>query len=715
MIRINELIDKVATYVPGGADLEQIDRAYVYSAQLHRHSFSDNGGTRLQHALEVSNILADLRLDLRCIVAGLLHDVLAEDLAQPEELREAVGEEPARLIEELSRLSRATFQGTETARADHMRQMILASTRDLRVILILLADRLHLLREIEQLPRPERMALARETLAIYSPIAHRLGIHFFKAELEDRAFQVVDARAYGELQTAVEAKAAERGVRIAQINEELRALLAGQGIEGEVLARTKHLYSIRSKMRRTKVELDQIYDLLAGRILVNTTEECYRVLGLVHAAYTPMPGRFKDYIALPKANGYQSLHTLVFGKGGDMFEVQIRTHEMHHQAELGIAAHFIYKDGHTADESELASVSWFRRLLENLEEGQDSGESLEMLERDLTPDHLFVFTPKGEVIKLPTLATPIDFAYAVHSDVGHRCTGAKMDGRMISIRTPLTNGAVVEIITNSRQEPKEDWLKSAVSSKARGHIRGYLRRKEKAEAIEVGREHVTREARRWGYKVEDLVKQEPMHEWMQRHGLNGVNDVFAAEGFGRVNIRDLLTRLFPTGDAGEETPAAPPPPKPKRKARSVVTIGGLDNMMTRFAKCCTPLHGDPVVGIITRGRGISVHHRECHNLTRQVIHEDRMVEVDWVEDDLLERPVTLAISAVGSVQDLLETIRILEEEEKMPITSGHIASHRGVYTQQLTLMVSDSRRVQRILQRLNAMEGIRAERVLESA
>jgi len=722
MLRFDDLQAKVATYMPPEADLEAIGRAYVYSATLHRNRFSHNGEPAMQHALEVSNILADMRLDVRCIVAGLLHDTLEQELAEPPALRTAVGEEPARLVEELARLSRAAFHGTEAARAEHMRQMILASTRDLRVILILLADRLQLLRNPGQLPEEAQHAVARETLAIYAPIAHRLGVHTFKPELEDRAWRILEPAAYAELQARVEARLAERSARIEQINSELRALLRAHGVEGEVLGRTKHLYSIQQKMLRDRIDLDRVYDLLASRIILDTTEQCYRVLGLVHAAYTPMPGRFKDYIALPKENGYQSLHTIVFGSSGDIFETQIRTREMHRQAEMGIAAHFIYKDGAPPDESELASVSWFRRLLENLEQGGDPHESMDLLQRDLAADQLFVFTPKGEVIKLPQRATPIDFAYAIHSEVGHRCVGARMDGRMVSIRTPLLNGAVVEIVTAKNQEPKEDWLKAAVSSKALGHIRRYLSKKKKEEAVVLGQEHVQREARPYVRKVDELFRLEPFRDWMQRHGYNTPDDVYAAEGFGRISIHDVLGRVLPRTERAEAPPAGKAGPHPaarqgagKEPSRQVVTISGMDQMMMRFAKCCTPVHGDPVVGIITRGRGVSVHHRDCPNLTRQFIHPQRVVEVDWSEAQPVRgRPVTLAISTRGSVKDLLESISFLEAEGT-PITSGRMASHKGVCTQHLTVMVNDSKQLKRILQRLNAMAGIRAERVLESA
>lgn len=723
MIRIDDLIAKVSAYLPEGADLGQIGKAYVYSATLHRDQFANNGDSTLQHALEVSGILADMRLDPRCIVAGLLHDVLEEDLADTAALREAVGEEAAHLVDELSHITRAAFHGSEATRAEHMRQMILASTRDLRVILILLADRLHALRVLDQLPAESRTGLARETLAIYAPIAHRLGIQTFKSEMEDRAFAVLEPSVFADLETRVGARVATRKALLERLKGELEAMLKTNGIRGEVLGRIKHIYSIHRKINNAKLDLERVHDLMATRIILDSVEDCYRVLGLVHAAHTPIPGRFKDYIALAKENGYQSLHTVVFGGEGEIIEIQIRTVEMDRQAELGIAAHFVYKDGSSADEVELASVSWFRQLLKNLEEGRSPHETMELFTRELTPEQVFVFTPRGEVIKLPRNATPIDFAYGVHSEVGHRCVGAKMDGRMISIRTPLKTGSVVEILTSNRQEPKKDWLKAAVSSRALGQIRNYLRRKEKQDAAERGREVVAKMVKGLVKKVEDVYKLAPVQEWAHRHGISTVEDLFAAEGFGRIHFREVLDRLYPPDTQSParkpaESPGKSPGKSSVKKAKKpaskgVVRIDGMQNLMSRFAKCCSPLHGDPLIGIITRGRGVSIHHRECRNISRQVFHEERFVEVDWASDfQAAARPVTVEIRSGKSMQDLLESIRFLEDDG-IPITSSHMDSGKGAITQRLTLMVEDTKRLRTILQRLNAIEGVRAERAFE--
>ena len=719
MIRFDNLTEAISAYMPDPANVALIQKAYVYSATVHRNRFTPTGTPMLQHALEVANLLAELRLDVRCIAAGLLHDVVEDSLADPAALRLVVGDEIAALVEEVARLAKASYHGSEAMRAQHMREMILASTRDLRVILLLLADRLQTLRAATARPDaldPEtRKALARETLAIYAPIAHRLGVHFFKADLEDRAFEILEPEAYAELKQAVDNRLSERRATVEAIRGALSELLAKQGLNAQVTGRIKHLYSIHAKMQQKGVGLEGIQDLLATRILVPTAEDCYRALGAIHAEYTPLPGRFKDYIALPKANGYQSLHTSVFFGSGDVIEIQIRTEAMHREAELGIAAHFVYKDGAVEGEKTLASVGWFRRLLENLEEGKDPQESMELLERDLTPDEIFVFTPTGEVIKLPTGATPIDFAYAVHSKVGEHCTGARMNGRMVSIRTPLRNGAVVEILTSQKQTPKDDWLKFAVSSKALSRIRAYLRHEERERAIERGKEIVLRETKRFGRKLDDLVRLDEVQEWMRKNGMHSADDIFAAEGIGQHSLRSVLDRLaLPTVEP-------PPPPMAPKRAKpgapgkpSQVVVAGMENMMTRFAKCCAPAPGDALAGIVTRGRGVSVHRSDCATLARYGSEPGRRVHVEW-SDGTQERLVTLAIRTNSSMTRLVELVSMIEQEEGLTITSGRISSKQGTYTQHLTVRVQDAKQIKRLLQRLNAFTGVRAERVLESA
>ena len=717
MIRIEDLTAKVAAYLPPGADTGPIGRAYVYAKLLHKNRTLPGGEPLLEHALEVSDVLAELRLDPACIVAGLLHHVLPEKLATPEELRPVVGDSVLELLRELAKIGRAAFLGTEESRADHMRQMILASTRDLRVILILLADRLQMMRALNEFAAQDRIAIARETLSIYSPIAHRLGVFAFLAELEDRAFFELEPETAGRLQRDVESRRHARREGLEAFGAELTRMLHQHGIPGEVIGRAKHLYSIYNKLRRNNASLDEIYDLLATRIIVERPDDCYRVLGLIHSAYTPLPGRFKDYIALPKPNGYQSLHTTVFGGHGDIFEIQIRSREMHRATELGVAAHFIYKDGGKPDTREMAQLAWFRRLLENLESGRDPKESMELLERDLTPEEIFVFTPAGEVIKLPARATPIDFAYAVHSDVGHRCVGAKMDGRMIPIRTPLHNGSVVQIITSGKAAPRKDWLKYAVTSKAVTRIRAYLRQRERAEAARMGRERCTREAKRFGRKLEELVRWEPFLTWMHRQGLHSLDELHAAEGLGKVSLRETLEKLLPDHAVDRPRPKRVRPKAPAAAPAGEgadVRVSGMRDLVVRFARCCSPKPGDPLQGIVTRGHAVSIHHRECGNVRRVRASAARLVEADWSGDGQAPAPIRLVVSAQSAAKGLSRVAELLEQEGAA-IQSATITADGGRHVQRLTVQVSSGGQVQRILQRLNAMEGIRAVRELESA
>ena len=712
---LSRLMAKVDGYLMDESGLDQIQQAFQVSQSLIHDKPTTNGDRPGSHGLTVARILADLHLDPVCIVAGLLHEPVETGLVDAEVIAEHAGAEVMALINALLQLGKASFQGSEVTRAEHMRQMILESTKDLRVILLLLADRLAHLRDHARNPSEAGRALATESQVIFAPIAHRLGIHSIMAELEDLAFQVLDPELFQTLSNGIAGRLGKQRGRVDQINGELQALLQNQDLACEVLGRTKHVYSVHNKMQRNGLEIDQVHDLLATRIIVHSVEECYRVLGLIHARFTPLPGRFKDYIALPKANGYQSLHTQIFGSHGDLFEMQIRTAEMHQQAEMGIASHFSYKDGGSADKGELASISWFRTLLNSLEDGQNPAESMELLERELAPEHIFLFTPSGEVIKLPYGATPIDFAYAIHSEVGDHCVGARVDGRMISIRTPLGNGAVVEILTGSHQHPKEDWLKYSVTSKAQGRIRGSLRQREKEEAIRIGKDGVLREAKRVVRKVEDLFQLDSLQDWLRRHNFNTPEELFAAEGFGRISLKDVLDQLLLAGSEPEPAEKTVSPPKRLRQTTSSsIVVEGMEYVMARFAKCCSPVHGDPLEGIITSGRGISVHHRKCANIRRTAIHPDRLVSVEWNENFKGARPVTLVISAHRSMKEMLAMITSLEEEEKTSVTSGQINSKRGLVTQQLTLMVSDSKQLKRILHRLNNLEGVQADRGLDS-
>ncbi|MDH4121764.1 MAG: RelA/SpoT family protein [Deltaproteobacteria bacterium] len=704
-------MDKATSYLPPETDLRRIRQAFEYSARLHGDRLHPSGVPRLQYALNVAVQLARMRMDVTSILAGLLHDVFQEELARPAELTEAMGPEVTGLLEELSRISRATYHSSEESRAVHMRQMILATTRDLRVILVLLAERLVLARALSGLPPQDRRSVARELRKIYAPLAHRLGIHSVKAELEDLAFQELEPEDYARLKALVDARLTNQERSMERINRELAGLLEREGLPGEVLGRTKHYYSIKTKMEKTGAGLDQIYDLIATRMILDTKDQCYKALGLIHQHYTPLPGRFKDYVALPKENGYQSLHTTVIGRGGEFFEVQIRTRDMHRQADWGVAAHFLYKAGQEPDEEERANLAWFRQLLANLESGQNHAESMEMVSRDLAAEQIYVFTPTGEVIKLPARATPIDFAYSIHTEVGNRCVGARMDGRMIPIRTPLRNGSVVEIITSAKQEPHKDWLKFAHTSKALAKIRSHLREQEESAARRTGRERLTRELRKAGVRVEEMLEREEFKTWMSRNGLQSPDELFQMAGFGKMDARTLLEK---TG----LVKGAPRAPRPQASAAAAskgsngshgpgVLVAGMGNIVTRLARCCQPVFGDPITGLITRTRGVSVHNQGCPNLLRESPHPDRLIPVQWAGDTPGAKPVRLELKTDSSQKALAQAAGWLEEAG-YEVQPGVILPVAGGYAQNVTVMVDPSRDVETILHRLNAMAGVRA-------
>jgi len=717
MNRLQDLMQKARAYLPADSPLERIEQAYQFSAQLLQAQSKIPAAPALAHGLEISHIMCDLQLDLSCMVAGLLHGAL-EGFPPNPALRETMGPEVTALVEELAKLSRAAFHSSEDSRASHMREMILSTTRDIRVILILLAARLHLMRVLAQRPPSERHAIARETLLIYAPIAHRLGIHSIKAELEDLAFLELEPQAHHTLKAQLEQKLSQYRQGIDHINAQLQRLLAENGMQGEVLGRTKHLYSIHQKLTRNQCELDQLYDLLACRIILESKEDCYRALGLIHAAFTPMPGRFKDYIALPKPNGYQSLHSTVVAQEGLILEIQLRTRAMHQQADLGIAAHFSYKDGRPVDSREIQNLAWFRSLLENLAPGKSPKEMLELVDRDLSPEEMFLFTPTGEVIKLPAMATPIDFAYAVHTQVGNHCMGARQNGRMIPIRAPLTDGAVVEILTSPRQQPHKDWLKFARTSKALSRIRVYLSQQEKQEAVRLGRDMLAREAKHKGLKVEEIMENAAFKDWMQHHNYPQPEEFFAAVGFGRVVPAEVLDKLFPgTGRplrVVEKGGQRLKPPKAASGLKPQVRVAGMSNMVLRFAQCCRPVYGDPIRGIITRGRGMSIHHADCPNLARENHNPDRLLDADWVGGALSEVPLHLEIRVEQGTKGLVQVAALLDELGA-PIHNTTLSQMDGIQLQRITVMVAESSMVERILQRLNALEGIRARRTLASA
>jgi GTP pyrophosphokinase len=626
MLRFNDIADRVLEYNPS-CDLSLLQRAYVFSAKVHEGQERLSGEPYLIHPLEVAGILVDMRMDEVTVAAGLLHDTIEDTLATPEELRRLFGEPVAFLVEGLTKISKIEFTSDRERQAENFRKMLLAMSKDIRILLIKLADRLHNMRTLRFVDDDAARRIAQETLDIYVPLAHRLGIQRMKAELEDLAFRTLHSEAAAELERRLRAKRKARERYIEEVIGVLSTRLADAGLRAEVTGRLKDLASIHAKMERDGLDLDEIYDVIAFRtILDGPTADVYSALGIVHSIWRPVPGRFKDYVALPKPNGYRSLHTTVIGPYGERMEVQIRNREMHRDAELGIAAHWKYKAGRVGADDDEGKFAWLRQLLERHQDVADPNEFIETVKVDLFPDEVFVFTPRGDVLALPRGATPVDFAYAVHSEVGAACAGAKVNGRMVPLRHQLTNGDTVEVITQANQVPRKDWLDFVVTGKARSRIRQAIRAAETARSRELGRDILERELRKAGLSFARLLEKGGLSEAVDRYGRGSLDELLAAVGYGRVAAPELVRGL-----RGEE-----PTPPPRRARRSLlrprdaaagVRVGGQSDVLVRFARCCAPLPGDHVIGFVTRGRGVTVHLADCPKAFE--LDASRRIEVEW--------------------------------------------------------------------------------------
>jgi GTP pyrophosphokinase len=683
MIRLNDILEEVSKYRPDG-DLESIKRAYVYSAKVHQGQIRKSGEPYLIHPLEVAQILAQMRLDEASIVSGILHDTIEDTLATKEELQELFGTEVAEIVDGVTKLGQYTSQTSaaqvgleqgkskeqkeEEKQAENFRKMLVAMAKDLRVILVKLADRTHNMRTMDSM-KPEKQArIAQETLDIYAPLANRLGISWVKVELEDLSFKYLKPDDYKALTDEIAKSQKDREKYIADVVKFLETKLKEWKLSGKVSGRPKHLYSIYKKLKSKGVGLESIHDVIAFRVIVPTVADCYQTLGMVHGAFKPVPGRFKDFIAIPKANNYQSLHTTVIGPGGDRIEIQIRTEEMHRIAEEGVAAHWAYKEGKAAvastDEQKFA---WLRQMMEWQKELKDPREFLDTVKVDLFQDEVFVFTPKGDVKALPRGAVPVDFAYAIHSKVGDATVGAKVNGRIVPLRSKLKNGDVVEILTASNAHPSKDWLGYVKTAKAQNRIRAYIRQQEREKSIELGKDLADREFKRYGLNWSRFVKDETeLVKAANEFGYRSVDDVTAAIGIGKVTPSQLISRLAPeklTEQRPGEEAAGPMTaldaiiPSGRRltdifkkivtvgqaKAKGGVRINGIDDVLVKFGKCCAPVPGDAIGGFITRGHGVSVHVRTCPKLA--AAEAERRIDVTWDVKSDYTRPVTVRVTS----------------------------------------------------------------------
>jgi guanosine-3',5'-bis(diphosphate) 3'-pyrophosphohydrolase len=712
MIRFEDLLGKVRAY-SSEADLELLRKAYVFSALAHKGQVRHSGEPYLIHPLEVSDILADQRLDVVCVASGLLHDVVEDTLTTVERIRELFGTDIAHIVEGLTKISAIPFSSSEERQAENFRKMLLAMVDDIRVIFVKLADRLHNMRTLQFVPEEKRPRVAQETLDIYAPIASRLGMSKMKNELEELAFQHLEPEAYTSLRAKVDAKrAATEGV-IDELTEAIRAKLAAAEVPVVAVdGRVKRLYSIWLKLRRQKIDLDQVYDFIAIRIVTPSVKDCYAALGIIHQAWPPVPGRIKDFIAMPRPNGYQSLHTSVISDRGVPFEVQIRTEEMHHRAEDGIAAHWKYKEGRVGAGRDEQYFQWMRQLLETHQEVRDSQDFLNHLKVDLYREEVYAFTPAGQVKVLPDGATPIDFAYAVHTDVGHRCVSARVNGRMVPLRTKLRTGDIVEIVTAPGHTPSRDWLSVVKTSRARSKIRQYIQAEENRRAIDVGRKLLEKEAKRFDVPKASL-EDAGLAPALSALGFAKVEDLLAQLGYGKVSARQVLDALVPGGELKEKAPDHPVVSAVKRVLRpgaaaaDRITVSGADDLMVTRARCCNPIRGEKIVGYITRGKGVSVHAATCPNVLNLMYDPQRRIDVEWDKGSDVA-PYTVGLSMhVEDRKGMLAAIsaRIADINTNilnLEATTGDDAHARIA----VTVEIKDMKHLERVIKSLRSVEGV---------
>jgi GTP diphosphokinase / guanosine-3',5'-bis(diphosphate) 3'-diphosphatase len=630
MIRLHDITSKLLSYHPK-ADRNLVEKAYVYSAKVHKGQVRLSGEPYLSHPLEVAYILTQMKMDVISVVAGLLHDTVEDTYAEISEIERLFGRETANIVGGVTKIGKVQFTSREERQAENMRKMILAMATDIRVIMVKLGDRLHNMRTLGFQPSGKQEKIARETLEIYAPLAGRMGIYWLKSNLEDLCLFYLEPEIYKQIQTGI---AQRRGAREAFL-QEAKTLLIRKLEESEIRARVKgrhkHFFSIYNKMKDQNLDVNQVYDIVACRVIVSSLKECYEVLGLIHAMWKPVPGRFKDYISMPKANMYQSLHTTVIGPLGQSLEIQIRTWEMDKVAEEGIAAHWKYKEGQSANRTEESQFSWLRQLLEWQQNLNDPQEFMESVRMDLFPNEVYVFTPQGHVKEFPRGATPIDFAYSIHSEVGDRCVGARVNGKMVSLRHELENGDIVEILTSPKQQPRKDWLDIVKTPRAKTKIRHWIKRQERDQSIQLGKELLEKALESQRIHVPNLLKNEEMAGVARDFSMVGVDDLLANIGYGKLSVQQVVGKIKVRQgiDEGKH-------PGLVRKVVSRITrkksthgikVKGLENMLVRFANCCSPLPGEQVKGFITRGRGVTVHKYNCRHIRNA--DPDRVVDVEW--------------------------------------------------------------------------------------
>jgi GTP pyrophosphokinase len=714
MLQVDQLVDRVRTYQPS-VDSDLIQRAYDYSYRMHAGQRRKSGQPYIVHPVSVAGIIADLRLDAASVCAGLLHDVVEDTLATTDDIMKEFGLEVAELVEGVTKLSQINFTSREDRQAENFRKMVVAMARDIRVLLIKLCDRLDNMRTLEHLTRESQERIARETLEIYAPLANRLGIQSFKSELEDLAFKYTEPDAYADLSTQMQGSKRERDKYIADVCRTLSSRLAMQDFAAEVTGRAKHLYSVYRKMRLAEGGLESVHDLIAFRVVVESVSDCYAALGVIHSQWTPVPGRFKDYIALPKPNMYQSLHTTVIGPGRERIEIQIRTHEMHRVAERGIAAHWKYKErGGGISDQDAQRFSWLRQLLEWQKELKDPAEFLEGVKVDLFQDEVYVFTPKGDVRVFPRGATPVDFAYQIHTQLGDHVTGARINGKMESLRYKLRNGDVVEVLTSPHQHPNKDWLDFVGTTRARAKIRTHLRTEQRDKSKRLGEELLERELRKVGISAAKLLKSDnELRRVFDELKVQNVEEMLVSIGYGKIDPEDIVAIVAPPDEDGRESR----PPEQLREGRlaglvrkvikrdeGAIRINGIDDVLVRYAKCCNPLPGDDILGFITRGRGVTIHRRGCPKAFDT--DPERRVEITWDSKARINRSVQLRV-VTANQPGILANVGQTFMAQGINISEANCrASDDGRAVNLFSFVCTDLQQLKAVMKALHKVKGV---------
>src|SRR3989454_11751596 len=708
-IKISDLVEKVQSYYPA-ANVDLIRKAYEFSAKVHKGQKRLSGEPYLIHPMAVARIIAELKLDVPSVVAGLLHDTVEDTLTSLDELRDLFGREIAALVDGVTKLGRANFSSREEKQAENFRKMLLAMGKDVRVILIKLADRVHNMRTLDHMPMEKQILTAQETLDIYAPLSHRLGIAWIKSELEDLALKYLHPEIYYQLKRNVAKKKSDREKYIEEVISVITKKLDAEGIDAEVSGRPKHFYSIYQKMESQNLLYDQIYDLVAFRILVDTQRECYEAVGVVHSQWRPVPGRFKDYIAIPKTNMYQSLHTSVIGPYGERIEIQIRTHEMHRVDEEGIAAHWRYKEGEDFQVSDIQRFSWLRQLLEWQENLQDPQEFLHSLKEDLFSTSMYVFTPKGDLLNFPKGSTVIDFAYRIHSEVGHHCSGARVNGQLVSLKYILRSGDTVEIITTQQQSPSREWLKWVKTPRAKSKIRNWLKSQQLERSVVLGREILDGDLHRYQLDYAGLQSAGKSDWLIKELGFKDEEALLAALGYGRITTRHVLSKLIPSEKLDGGAKKAEGALKSlfrlvsKQKRGLGIRVKGIDDVLVRFALCCHPLPGEPIIGFITRGRCVTDHTVGCSTPMESDPH--RKIEVRWDENGQPPRPVKIEVTCIDQ-PGLLAAISAAITSADANIARAQIrtfSSQKALNT--FEVMIKNSEHLKQVLQNILKVQGV---------